>query len=62
MRLILKPADIRYEGLEVAVEGFDGDSGVTPAQVFIEIHEGALKVHVFSEPENPVSFTFDKTV
>lgn len=50
MKLELKPGEIAYpNGLEIAVEGFAGDAGgVKPSQLFIEVHEGTLKVHVWT--------------
>jgi hypothetical protein len=56
MKLILKPEEIAYpNGLEIAVDGFTGDpGGVKPSQVFIEVYEGKLRVHVWiDESEDP---------
>jgi hypothetical protein len=44
------------KGLEIAVEGF---AGFENAQVYIEIYEGMLQVHVWDgSQEDPVSQTF----
>jgi hypothetical protein len=56
MKLEMKPEQIAYpNGLEIAVEGFAGDrGGVNPAQVFMEMYEGKLRVHVWGgESEDP---------
>jgi hypothetical protein len=59
MKLVLKPEEIAYpDGLEIAVEGFAGDAGgVKPSQLFIELHEGRLKVHVWTtgDPDPTIS-------
>ena len=59
MKLELKPEEIvsSMGGLEVAVDGFAGEpNGVKPSQVLIEVHEGMLRVHVWTgEGEDPVS-------
>jgi hypothetical protein len=60
MKLELKPNEIAYpDGLEIAVDGFTGDPGsVKPAQVFIEVYEGKLRVHVWTgESEDPTVTT-----
>ena len=50
MKLQLEPAQIEHpHGLEISIEGFAGDpGGVQPSQVFIEIYEGQLHVHVWN--------------
>ena len=50
MKLELKREEIEYpNGLEIAVEGFAGDiADVKPSQVFLEVHEGKLKVYVWT--------------
>lgn len=56
MKLELKPQEIAHpRGLEIAVDGFKGDlGGVKPAQVFLEVFEGTLRVHVWTgESEDP---------
>jgi hypothetical protein len=58
MKLELKPAEIKYpNGLEIAVDDFAGDlGGVKPAQVFIEVYEGKLRVHVWTgDNEDPMT-------
>ena len=60
MKIALKPQEVAYpDGLEIAVDGFTGDPGsVKPAQVFIEVHEGKLRVHVWTgESEDPTVIT-----
>jgi len=59
MQLILKPEQIAYPGgLSVTVEGFAGDIGhEVPSQVFIELYEGKLRVHVWNGGEDPASTT-----
>ncbi len=49
MKLELKPDEIAYpKGLEIAVDGFAGDKGgVKLSQVFVEVFEGNLRVHVW---------------
>jgi hypothetical protein len=50
MKLTLRKEDLMSEsggGLEIAVDGFAGDSGVKPTQVFIEFYDGKLAVHVW---------------
>ena len=34
-------------GIEISIEGFKGDSGKRPVQVFIEYYRGKLAVHVW---------------
>jgi hypothetical protein len=56
MRLELKSDDIAYpNGLEVAIEGFASDTGgIRPSQVFVEVYEGNLRVHVWNgDDEGP---------
>jgi hypothetical protein len=56
MRLELKPYELAHPGgLEIAVDGFPGDpGGVQPVQVFLEVYEGNLRVHVWTgESEDP---------
>jgi hypothetical protein len=59
MELILKPEQISCpQGLTITVEGFHGDVGhEVPSQVFIEVHESTLRVHVWDGGEDPVSTT-----
>lgn len=46
-------------GLEVAVEGFKGDSGIEPIQLFLEYYEGKLALHVWTvAAENPQTIVF----
>jgi hypothetical protein len=51
MKLVLRPQDItRPNGLEIAIEGFTPDPGnAKPAQVFMEVHEGKLWVHIWAD-------------
>jgi hypothetical protein len=51
MKLELKPGEIAYPGaLEIAVEGFPGDTtGIKPSQVLIEVYEGKLRFHLWTE-------------
>jgi len=56
MKLELKPQEIAHpHGLEIAVDGFTGDpTGVKPSQVFVEVYEGKLRIHVWTgESEDP---------
>jgi hypothetical protein len=58
MKLELKPPEIEHPiGLEITVEGFAGDTGsVKPSQVFIELYEGNLRVHVWNgNDEDPTA-------
>jgi hypothetical protein len=58
MKLELKPEEIAYpNGLEIAVEGFAGDpADVKPSQVFLEVHEGRLKIYVWNgDNEDPAA-------
>lgn len=57
MELLLKSQELAYpQGLAISVEGFKGDMGHhVPCQVFIEVHEGKLRVHVWNGGEDPES-------
>jgi hypothetical protein len=57
MQIVLKPEEVTHpHGLAVTVAGFKGDVGhEVPSQVFIEIYEGRLRVHVWDGAEDPVS-------
>ena len=42
-------------GIEMAVRGFQGDTGVIPTQVYVEYYEDKLKVYVWDgSDEDPV--------
>jgi hypothetical protein len=56
MKLELQPIQIAYpRGLEISVEGFSGEmSHERPSQVYIEVYEGKLRVHVWRrDSEDP---------
>jgi hypothetical protein len=56
MKLQLTPEQIEYpNGLEISVEGFAGDlGGAQASQVFIEVYEGNLQIHVWNgDAEDP---------
>ena len=57
MELLFKPEEVAYpQGLSISVEGFKGDIGhKVQSQVFIEVYNGKLRVHVWSGGEDPVS-------
>lgn len=59
MELILQPGQIAYpQGLTITVKGFNGDTGhEVPSQVFLEVLNGVLRVHVWDGGEDPVSST-----
>jgi hypothetical protein len=59
VELILKPEQVAYpHGLSITVEGFSGDIGhEVPSQVFMEVYEGKLRVHVWNGGESPTSTT-----
>ena len=59
MQLTLQPEQLTYPlGLSISVEGFKGDIGhELPSQVFIEVYEGKLRVHVWNGGDDPVSTT-----
>jgi hypothetical protein len=59
MRLELKPYELAHPGgLEIAVEGFAGDIGaVQPVQLFLELYEGRLRVHVWTGDSESPSYT-----
>jgi len=59
MRLELQPYELAHpRGLEIAVEGFTGDlGGVKPVQVFLEVYEGNLRVHVWTGESEDASHT-----
>lgn len=60
MQLILSPEQIAHprRGVSISVDGFKGDTGhVLTSQVFIEVYEGRLRVHVWNGGEDPVSTT-----
>jgi hypothetical protein len=56
MRIELEKEQISNDlGIEIAVRGFQGDIGAVPAQVFVEYHDGKLRVHVWDgSSEDPV--------
>jgi len=50
MKIGLRREDLdsnKRQGLEISVEGYMGDGGQVPTQVFIEYHDGQLAVHVW---------------
>ncbi len=56
MKLELQPIQIAYPlGLEISVEGFSGElTRERPSQVYIEVYEGKLRVHVWrQDSEDP---------
>jgi hypothetical protein len=57
MQIVLKSEEIAHpNGLEIAVEGFKGDIGdEVPSQVFMEVYDGKLRVHVWNGGQDPVS-------
>ena len=58
MQLIIRPEQIAYSkgGLTISVEGFKGDRNhPIVSQVFIELYENKLRVHVWNGEEDPVS-------
>jgi hypothetical protein len=58
MNIRVRPEQIRTErgGLEIAVEGFNGDAQEYPAQVFIEFYEGKLQIHIWDgSREDPIA-------
>jgi len=57
MQLVIKAAQIAYpQGLSITVEGFKSDvGGEAPSQVFVEVYEGKLRVHVWNGGEDPAS-------
>ena len=59
MQIILKPEEVTYpQGVSIAVEGFKGDVGhVVTSQVFVEVYEGQLRIHVWDGDEDPVTTT-----
>ena len=60
MKLELHAKEIAHPGgLEIAVDGFTDDPrGVKPAQVLIEVYEGKLRVHVWTDgSEDPTVTT-----
>lgn len=49
-------------GLSISVEGFKGDTGSEiVSQVFIEVYNGKLRVHVWSGGENPATTEIEAT-
>jgi hypothetical protein len=63
MKISLNTYDLTEDGgLEIGVEGFKGDPGIRPSQVFIEYYgtEGRrkkLRIHVWDgTSEDPVTF------
>lgn len=64
MRIELDPKQIRGargEGLEIVVKGFNGcPADELPAQVYVELYEGRLKVHVWDgSSEGPQTTTIE---
>lgn len=59
MDLLLRPEELAYPlGLSISVAGFKGDiSGEPPSQVFIELYNGKLRVHVWNGTEDPAITT-----
>lgn len=56
-KIILEHAELAHtNGLEIAVPGFlanPTDGTTAPAQIFVEIYEGRLQVHVWAGDEDP---------
>jgi len=61
MKLAINPEEIAYpSGLEIAVKGYKAestDASEMPAQIYVEVYEGKLQVHVWRGEEGPVSPT-----
>jgi hypothetical protein len=50
MKIVLRKEEICSDdggGLEIAVEGFLGDTGAIPTQIFVEYYQGKLAVRVW---------------
>jgi hypothetical protein len=51
MKLVLRKEEINSNGgpggLEIAVEGFQGDVSVQPVQIYLEYYHRKLRVHVW---------------
>ena len=61
MKLDFEPEDITYPlGLEISVDGFMGDgSSLKPSQVYMEVYEGKLRVHVWSQSAHDPEVSVD---
>jgi hypothetical protein len=59
MQLILRPEQIAHpDGLSISIEGFQGDIGhMVPSQLFVEVYDGDLRIHVWDGGEDPVFST-----
>ena len=59
MDLLVRPDEVAHpNGLSISVQGFRGDRGSEPpSQVFIEVYNGKLRVHVWNGGEDPASTT-----
>jgi hypothetical protein len=59
MKFAFDRAELEHPaGIEIAVKGFKSnptDGTESPAQVFIEVYEGRLRVHVWSGKEDPAT-------
>ncbi len=54
MKITMDRQYVEYpKGLEISVSGFKGDNSEEPAQVFIEVYEGKLRIHVWDGNEDP---------
>lgn len=57
MKLMLERETVTHpRGLEIGVSGFPGDGAKSPCQVFIEVYQGVLQIHVWDgTQEDPVA-------
>ena len=67
-RIVIDPKEIDHQagrtGIEIEVKGYKGDmTDANPSQVFIEVYEGQLKVHVWNgTDEDPHTHTIGKVI
>lgn len=59
MQLSVKPEQITFPlGISISLDGFKGDIGhEVPSQVFMEVYEGRLRVHIWNGDEDPAATT-----
>lgn len=60
MKFVVSRYDLEgsAQGVEIAIPGFKaaaGDGSETPAQVFLEVYNNKLRVHVWNGDEDPIA-------
>jgi len=66
MRIELNPDEINSklcDGLEIHIKGYEGSPEMIDeanAQIFIESYEGKVRIHVWNDTVEPVTFELKK--